>query len=589
MLVLWQLETGHRQDLPHLGAQIESIVVSPSGSSYAVRLADNSAMILSTTELRPTFSVAGIQLFSARKSNDIDIPFVPTVDTPHQKSRYTQRLNAPACTSSSHPGSLLLAVPSSISSKSTASVPQSASYLQTFDIGMGHQVSRQALTRTKVTDLNMGPESNTIEEPNVLYMQISTDGSWLATVDEWTPPPRDLTFAAFDKAHMVEEENFRKETYLKFWSWNDESKIWELVSRIDEPHSSRSRNPYEERGIYGLVSDPSSVGFSTIGTDGFVKVWRPNVRRRNGLAVRSKDGRSLTSWRCKHVVPLEIDELVTQSKDQGAKLAYSQDGSILVGAFQSSATSSVYILDALDGELRDVQTGLFHGPILGIGILDKYLITLSNELRVIDLVKGELHYGINVKPYNLSPATQLSMSHLAVNFQQGLFAVALPKINRASKNLTSQLAIFDPAVITPLFRTFSPNPISTLLANGGRKGFVAINSAAEVRTLVPSQSSQTLPPALAKAEKAPSRTLDGVFGANGSVKALENGAGEKTGLLAPSLGVGVVGSRVRDKDTVVVSRERLAEVFDVGPAYALPPVADLFEQVASLYSGRTLS
>ena len=498
-------------------------------------------------------------------------------------------MNAAACTSLSQPGSLLLAVPSSISTKSTASVAQSTPYLQTFDIGTGHQISRQALTRTKVTDLNMGPESNNIEEPSVVFMQTSVDGSWLATVDEWIPPLSDLDFLAFDKEHMIEEQNFRKETYLKFWAWKDESTTWELVSRIDEPHSSRSLNPYNEMGICGLVSDPSSVGFGTVGTDGTVKIWKPNARLRNGLVIRNEDGQSLTSWRCKHVVSLEIDELGTESKNQDARLAYSQDGSILVGAFQSSATSSAYIIDAIDGELRDIQTDLFDGPILGLGILNKYLITLSNELRVIDLVKGETHYGIDLRTYGLSLDKQLSMSHLALNANQGLFAVALPKLQKATRNPASQLAIFDPAIATPLFLTSSHNPVTALLANAGRKGFVAVDSAAEVRTLVPSQPPRALNLAVAKAENAHPRTLNGIFGTGNNTKALQNGANGETGLLGLSPKVSVVEPRVRDSDPVIVSQDRLAEVFDVGPAYALPPVTDLFEQVASLYSGQKMS
>ncbi|KAL8868203.1 MAG: hypothetical protein Q9174_005141, partial [Haloplaca sp. 1 TL-2023] len=176
VLLIWQLESGSDSMLPHLGAPLEGIVVSPSGSSYAVRLADNSAMIVSTAELKPTFSVAGIQ-HPTIMSNQPQLPHVPTVDAPEQKSQ-ERRLQPPIV---SAPAGLLCAVPSTVSSRVSSMVPQNAAYLQTLDLRSAAQVSKQALTRTKATDLNLGPESNTIEEPNVILMQSSSAGEWLAT------------------------------------------------------------------------------------------------------------------------------------------------------------------------------------------------------------------------------------------------------------------------------------------------------------------------------------------------------------------------------------------------------------------------
>src|SRR6478609_4538449 len=60
-LVLWQLDTGKKDFLPHLAASVENITVSANGSSYAVHLDDNSVMVLSTAEMKPTAYIAGIQ------------------------------------------------------------------------------------------------------------------------------------------------------------------------------------------------------------------------------------------------------------------------------------------------------------------------------------------------------------------------------------------------------------------------------------------------------------------------------------------------------------------------------------------------
>ena len=591
VLVLWQLETGRREDLPHLGAPIESIVVSPSGSAYSLRLADNSAMVLSTSELRPTFSVAGIQIPSSNNGKSIDVPFLPTVDAPFPGLRPALRRNITACTSASHPGCLLLAVPPSSPSKSFSTTPQNTSYLQTFDIGAAHQISRQALTRTKVTALNMGPESNSIEEPSVTHMQPSVDGQWLATVDEWMPPKSDLAPLAFDTERMIEEQISRLEIYLKFWAWSDASKAWELVSRIDGPHTSRSGNAYRGGDVLGLASDPSCVGFATLGADGAVKTWRPAIRRRHGLDVRDKDGRNLTSWHCEHVIPLECPELTAKTSYQGAKLAYSPDGSILVGALQLTVASPIYVLDTYNGELLSIQIGLYDGPLLGLGIVNKYMMVLSDELCVFDLVNDELCYGIQLQSHGLSLEEQTVLSHLAVDIEQGLFAVALPEPRRSASGLTklqSQFAVFDPTDASPLFQTAVPEAVATLVSAAGRKGFIAIDSAAEVRTLMPARSPQALSSTSHKNGSMSSGGLKDLFGSDGNARALSDLAREQAGLFEPKLDVANEARYPRD-DTAVVSQERLAEVFDVGPAYALPPITDLFEQVASLCNGQVAS
>ena len=585
-LVLWQLETGQKQNLPHLGAPIESIVVSPSGSSYSVRLADNSAMILSTSELKPTFSTTGIQTPSAIQSNKIELPFTPTVDAPVQDMKAAQRLRYPACTSSGH---LLLAVPPSVTLRQASTTPQSSSYLQIFDIGGGQHLSRQALTRTKVTDLNMGPESNTIEEPNVTHIQASADGQWLATADEWMPHKRDLAPLAFNQKRVIEEQIFRQEVYLKFWSWKDETKTWELVSRIDNPHASQTGNPYDQGRVLELASDPSTPAFATIGEDEIVKTWRPAIRRRHGLEVRSKDGISLTTWHCKHTIPLESAKPITQKGAQGSKLAISQDGSVLAAGLQSSTPSPIYLIDAYSGEIRSVQTGLYSGPLLGLGIIDKYLIILAHEICVWDLVTDERQYNIHLKSHGLSLDKQLGVTHLAVDSQNSLFAIAVPELGQGTNKITtlkSQIAIFNPMDASPLFLTSSRTTITNLLPATRRKGFYAIDSAAEVRTLTTNRAGHSLSTTLPEDEKTTSRGLNNIFGDGQSMTALEHGVDKHAGLLTSKFDHVTREPRVQKEDAVVVSSDRLAEVFDVGPAYALPPVTELFEQVAALCSGR---
>lgn len=581
-LVLWQLETNQRQHLPHLGAAIESIVVSPFGSSYGIRLADNSAMILSTSELQPTFSIAGIQMPAVQQAR-LPLPFVPTVTAATQKKGAVQRSRCPACTSFSNPGRLLLAVPPATTSKQSPMTPSNASYLQTFDVGAAHQISRQSLTRTKVTTLNMGPESNIIEEPNVTYIQTSSDGQWLASVDEWKPPKGDLEPFGFNQERVLEELVFREETYLKIWSWNVETKAWELVSRIDNPHASPSGNPYDQGGVLDLVSDPSSVAFATVGEDGIVKIWKPAIRRRNGLEVKSKDGRSLTAWHCQQTTPLEMSELANQNGLLGAKLAYSQDGSILAAGLQFLKASPIYIIDTYSGEIKRVHTGLYAGPLLGLGIIQKYLVTLSDELCVYDLVDDKLKYGVDLPAHGLPLGKRSALSHLAIDTKDSLFAMAIPQT--AKTGLESRVAIFDPADATPQFLTYLPSAVTALLSASGRKGFYTIDAAAQVRTITMGQSMPSVPTILPEDQAVPTRGLNQIFG-DGQRMLSQGDSSKDAGLTIAKFGSVTQEPRIENDDAVIVSQDRLAEVFDVGLTYALPPVTQLFEQVASLYCGK---
>jgi NET1-associated nuclear protein 1 (U3 small nucleolar RNA-associated protein 17) len=43
---------------------------------------------------------------------------------------------------------------------------------------------------------------------------------------------------------------------------------------------------------------------------------------------------------------------------------------------------------------------------------------------------------------------------------------------------------------------------------------------------------------------------------------------------------------VDDDGTPVVSQQQLAQIFDIGPSYALPPLEDMFYQVAGLFSSK---
>lgn len=586
-MAIWQLETGQKQVLPHLSAPVESIVVSPSGSSYGVRLADNSAMILSTSELQPTFSVAGIQLPVARKAV-MPLPFISNVDVPFPSSAPKDNPCCPALISPSDPGRLLLAVPSFTTSGLNSRVPNSSCYLQTFNITSAHQVARQALTRTKDTTLSIGPKQNLIEEPNVVHMKISHDGRWLATVDEWLPPKGDVAFLAFDKEREAEERLCRREIHLKIWLWDDQLGVWELSSRIDSPHSSQSSIPSDSSAVLAVASDPSCASFATVGANNELRIWKPSIRRRNGREIHGKDGRQLMNWRCRHVTSLEDAKIEVQESHKGAKVTYSLDGSVLATGYRLSISSTIYLIDSNTGTIQRTLTYMHTGPLLGLEIIDRHLIILSHELRVWDLVTEEDSFGFQLQTYGLSMDKLIATAHLAADAKGGTFAVALPENVKVSKKVTalrSRVVIFDPQTPTPLFETALPNTTAALLSATGHSIYYTVDSAAELSMLSSQQVVMPSRPGLVDHEAFP-RGLENIYGALDSAKA---GAGDQVDdEEVPKMDFSrshVLSSTEKD-DAAVVSQDRLAEIFETESAFTLPPMGELFEQVARLYLGK---
>ena len=567
VLAIWQLDTGHRQDLPHLSAAIESVVVSPTGTSYAIRLADNSAMILSTTELQPTFSVAGIQLPAADRAGEIELPSIPTVDFPKGDLLPKQDLRFPAVSATSA-GQLLLAVPAnSISGTST----RHACFLQTFNVNSAQQVSRQALARNKVTVLNTGPEGNTIEEPNVIHIQLSHDGTWLATVDEWIPPMRDLDHVSFDDRRAKEEQSFRREIYLKFWTWDNNTSSWELVSRIDHPQQTSSGSTGR---VLDLVADPLQIGYASVGEDGVVNMWKPQLRKRHGLNVRNKEGKSLTSWGCRWTIHLPSTGPAATSTSRIIRLAFSPDGSVLAAG--SSPSSAVHFISTSSGMLHSSVYAQFEGPLFGLGIIDRYLITLSKELRVWDMVTEESHYGVAFNSKQGGLERPLVYTHLAIDHKHNTFAIAVPELAQKSRGrgngLTSRIAIFDVEFAEPVFNSTQEKPTTSLLPVVGKKGFYCIDTAAEVRTLsaVPKIPEVLVQQSMAQ-KPLPAPGLGNIYGSQNVLKLTSTN---------------VVAQRAEEEDdTKVVGAEKLAEVFAAGSAFALPAVSEMFEQVAVLFAG----
>lgn len=527
-------------------------------------------MVLSTTELKPTANFPGLQssVFQGKKARD-------------EVRRPTQ----PVLLHPVHKDHLLLSVPAS--SLRSATDVRSRSFLEAYDLAADRHIARQALTRNNVTDLNRGPEGNKIAEPDVSMLQISKDGQWLATSEEWTPATPDVEFLAADRASESEESRARREVYLKIWRWNEDRKLWMLETRIDGPHQSAvDARPGR---ILALATDPTETGFATVGEDGCVRIWKPKTRLRNGIVVRGTRSEGLTDWSCRFTIQLEKSveapespetEMQSANSPVGACIAYSNDGSVLAAtqAFQEpGAGSTVHFINTATGELMESRSGLFSGVIKALSFLDRYLVVLSStNIGVWDIVDDALKYSRELEP---STARTAGTELLAVSRDEGIFAFTTPI--QYNNQPATRLHVCSPSLAKPITTHQIPQVVTALLSAEGRRGFTILTNTAEIRTLSSRASVRKATTQLAEVvvtTTAADAEL-AVQGAADEDEDVDMGDVDVDANADDSMLVAIED----DNERAVVRQEQLAQVFDVGQSFALPPVKDMFDAVVGLF------
>jgi NET1-associated nuclear protein 1 (U3 small nucleolar RNA-associated protein 17) len=572
-----------------MSATIQNVVVSPTGTSYAIQLADNSAMILSTAELEPTANIAGIQASVLESEEPLEAQ-IQKVEELSWQPLLVQR--TPAIINPTDPSKLLLVVGQQQEVSATKPLVMSNPYLQTFDLGSGHNLYRQALTRTSITNIDAAPSANRISEPRVTHMKISHDGKWLATVDEWTPPAREYDFLKHRGSSVAIEQQHRREVFLKFWQWSQESDLWELVSRIDSPHSL-GLDTGDAGRVFALASDPSSLRFSTVGEDGIVRTWTTKTRKRDGVVVRAKDGSAYRNWHCQHAVCLGKPELLdgTGNFPTSGSVAFSEDGSVLAAACDNE-DGLLHLLDPESGVERLSHTGLFEGTIVDMEFLDQDLIVLSNKLFVFDIVSEEFRFAIKLAKSlaSLSPNQKQEMMHLAVDQRSRTFALALPKFSAQPGKPSlwaarSELTVFHHDSPEPQLTEQLSTIVTALLPAISSEGYMVLDTAAEIHTVM-KKGSQAV---TALAQSTSALELNNVPDEPTGEKLLEEEDIEEMEDYLPTPAATQDGEEVDDSEHPVVSQQQLSEIFDIGPSFALPPMEEMFYQVANLFSSKPLA
>ncbi|KAJ9616478.1 NET1-associated nuclear protein 1 [Cladophialophora chaetospira] len=400
VLVIWQLDSNQRQYLPHLSTPILNLTVSAAGSSYALRLADNSVMILSTADLLPSTNITGLALGWAQQTSPT-ILFHP--QTPHR---------------------LLAAIPSD------ATHNKPPTFLQIYDIDSSIQLTRQALTRNTITATNVAPTGQSVKEPRVTHMKISHDGKWLATVDEWTPNKQDIE-AMYVTSDDKTLQGKATETSLRLWLWNDSSNSFEQVTRIDEPHRPGSNS------VFDMSFSPSKLELATIGADASIRIWTPKARHRNGVTVRNSADEQLYTWTGSRTVDCSHDASNNQAASS-ATIAYAEDGSVLAASWSFPASLEPSALRPRFTHLIDPSTGamvlsipslLTRGPARLL-FHTRYLLALSSTLTILDTITLEQIPSPLKLDENFIPPNSSAPLFLARNKFDGTFAVGVGKSER---------------------------------------------------------------------------------------------------------------------------------------------------------------
>ena len=582
VLVSWQIDTSKKDFLPHLSGSVENIVVSPTGSSYVVHLDDNSAMILTTAELKPTAYVAGIQ------SAAIDVA------TP--KDQLVRRLwNSPGQVKKPIPAAIRPTDPRKLhvcvgnGCQATMSGDLSAPLLQSFDLESFTSSSKHALARTQPTDVNITNKGHIIDEPLVRHIAFSGDGRWLASVDEWQPAARDVENVSGDLKDQFLRE--RHEVYLKFWDMQGGADTVTLVSRVNSPHATTC-----PESVLDLAADASSSAFATVGGDAAVRIWRPRLRQQHGVAVKDTNGLDAVSWSCTDLI--EVGDGAIQNSgtdllsplnpnDTQGSVSFSDDGSTLFAAFGTYDAGAVYVIDVASGEVVKTLEGLWDGKLQSIRTLGPYIITLSDDLRVYDVVSDELRYGIVVPKVgrNRNDLLQLEVDHMS-----GHFAVTLPIGG------ISSIGVFDPEVPQPLLVRSTPHRIVSLVSAPTTSGFIAVDDAAQVWVI--SEASELS--SLAAAQPLQDMKLDRpneaeIVTSNGESEILENdvdmASEDEAGDAEEDRDV-EMGDDSDDDDDVharVITQQAFTEIFDAAPSFAAPSIEDLFYKVTGLLATKPLS
>jgi NET1-associated nuclear protein 1 (U3 small nucleolar RNA-associated protein 17) len=497
VLTIWQLATGQPQHLPHLSAAIENVVVSPSGSAYGLTLANNSVIVLSTTELEARTNIVGIQ------SRRVDNEQMPKEAKTQAKLDYFD--SVPMAVNPTNPGEVLFSVPSSQPRHRNEGL-RPEPYLQTYDLANQRAKTRQALTRNTATEPNVAPEGGRIVEPSVTHIQLSHDGQWMASIDEWVIPRRDTDYLNEGIPEFNEEERLnRREVYLKIWRRDKDSAQWKLEARVDAPHFFE--NVCGNGRVFDLVSDPAGAGFATVGEDHVVRIWRPKTRSRDGVVIRGAQEDGLVTWSLDRAIEISDKLDITEGSQQSlpprtSRLAFSADGSVLAATISWASESDAgvtHLIDTNTATIRRSLTEIDVTALSGLAFVGQYLVVVADSITVWDMVSDQLTHSISIDTPGIDRLERIPMVRLAMNGIDGTFAVSLPQFGKSDKStsnlkkISSRISIYSPEQQGALWTGMSSGITLALASRKSERGYIALDSLSCLKTFSPGAGPLQLP------------------------------------------------------------------------------------------------
>ncbi len=499
-------------------------------------------MVLSTADLLPTTNINGVSVGRGPIENLL-------VDI-----------------SSNEPDQLLLATATDLPAHSQTAIESSTTMLQSFDMRINHQVSRQALARNATTVVNINPKGQRVIDPDVLHLKISSDGMWLATVDEWTPPNNDIQSLHLPYDSQKSKYD-RTETCLRFWSRDERSKAWQMATRIDQPHSPTTGS------VLALIVNPVRAEFATAGKDGYLRIWTPMSRMRNGMPVKDSNGRPLFSWVC--VRALQPDSRSTVSLATSAALTYSEDGSAIAASWSLLPGKSrmIHFIDSRTGLSRASQPDLCSLGNTKLAFSGTHLLVLSDSFCIWDIVNSRLNFSIALNDEFVRGGS----SFLAANPTDQTFAIAL---NPEKRNVPAAVAIF--STRTPgevLYHGKVHRHVRALLSASKTQGYIIVDGEARIRQLRPSEPMKKTSSTGSGSKLDAMKGLNDIFGP----RRIEHGEQAVVHRSSPA-------PRPALKDSILEgpTRRSLAGVLEQQASSTALPVSELFEQVANLFARRPI-
>lgn len=565
VLVMWQLDTNQKQVLPHLTSAILNISISAQGSAYVLRLSDNSTMVLSTSDLKPSANVSGLAIDAA------SVPFLPDSGVP-------ARLHP------QHSGQLLLAYSSQALTPGLKPSEKSLNMLQTYDITSGLQLYRQALARNLASTINVGGNGQIIHEPDVTHLDVTYDGKWLITVDQWSPNTSDL-----DQLYLSRGDNrsraLHTETFLRFWSTtskpgeNASTSPWELNTRIDQPATLEYSSGDGQPAILAIAVSPTRHQVAIADTANHLKIYSPKARVKGGLPVKDSNGQQLFSWTCDH--DISFSEPSDSSSSRSAAVTLSNDGSVIAvtWATTSDARARVHFIEPRTGKAIASLPDIISAGQSHLAFCGQNLIALSSKLVVLDMVTMQsavIFQSISDDfPNNRFDSAK---SRLAVNIRSGVAAISLSErdVRKASHvflyDVRSGVDASSSGAPQVTHKERISETVQVLLAEHEKGGFLIVDGEGRSSTLSPPGMNVISGTVGLKSSLEVSDSTD-------SVGKLENifGSGRKGG--------NEVAVVPRGETNGVAGSRSLEDVFRFERSSDVPGPIDLFGRVVNVVGG----